>query len=438
MDQHLLLQPKILSPLDGSFFLDLNTPVVIPAQASEDTLWNTLFPRIHNANVNIRNLVRDGVAAGAEGMLNTDWGDCGHYQHLGLSWYGYVFGAVQGWSGGTTTDEDFETAFGPLFFGPAHEQILQAIHKLDRTNMLPGVSEPNGSDTALALFDEPLTGGTITSLPPETLTEMQTLSEEASTILDGLAFGHPRELTLLEMTSAAHLTTYAARKTALSQAIRRDLHAPWPGCRPHLPPHPGHYRARQRPGAAAGRVRGALAIARASQRDPRDTGPLRPAACPLLRRHPIAKGAAADAAGRQTHRRRSEHLRCRRLSRPLAGVDELVTGDWRLAGKECSKHGNLYPSDHDDGNRGRHANNRQRGRGEAIGRLRPGRRAHHEHVLVAGKDRERRGMAVRGQEQSSTLRGTGAGHSSNSPLQRARDRGRADRQRKRGLSGVAG
>jgi hexosaminidase len=188
--------------------------------------WNTLFPRIHNANVNIRNLVRDGVAAGAEGMLNTDWGDCGHYQHLGLSWYGYVFGAVQGWSGGTTTDEDFETAFGPLFFGPAHEQILQAIHKLDRTNMLPGVSEPNGSDTALALFDEPLTGGTITSLPPETLTEMQTLSEEASTILDGLAFGHPRELTLLEMASAAHLTTYAARKTALSQAIRRDLHAP--------------------------------------------------------------------------------------------------------------------------------------------------------------------------------------------------------------------
>jgi hexosaminidase len=190
--------------------------------------WNTLFPRIHNANVNIRTLVRDSVANGAEGMLNTDWGDCGHYQHLGLSWYGYVFGAAQGWSGGTTTDEDFEAAFGPLFFGPAHEEILQAIHKLDRTNTLSGIPEPNGSKTALALFDEPLTGGTVTSLPPETLTEMRTLGEEAATILDKLARDHPREHTLREMASVARLTAYAARKTARSQAIHLDLQAPDP------------------------------------------------------------------------------------------------------------------------------------------------------------------------------------------------------------------
>ena len=188
--------------------------------------WNTLFPRIHNANTNIRNLVRDGVAAGAEGMLNTDWGDHGHYQYLGLSWYGYIFGAAQGWSGGTTTDEIFEAAFGPLFFGPAHEQIIDVIHKLDHINTLPGVPRPNGSNTVLALFDEPLTGETVAPLPPETLTEMHTLADEAKTILDKLSPGHPRELTLLEVASAARLTAYAARKTALSQQIRRDLHAP--------------------------------------------------------------------------------------------------------------------------------------------------------------------------------------------------------------------
>jgi len=187
--------------------------------------WNSLFPRIYNANVNIRNLVRDGVAAGAEGMLNTDWGDCGHYQYLGLSWYGYIFGAAQGWSGGTTTDEAFEAALGPLFFGPAHDQIIDVIHKLDHINTLPGIPRPNGSNTVLALFDEPLAGETVASLPPETLTEMHTLVAEANTVLDKLSPGHPRELTLLEIASAARLTAYAARKTALSQQIRRDLRA---------------------------------------------------------------------------------------------------------------------------------------------------------------------------------------------------------------------
>jgi len=194
--------------------------------------WNTLFPRLHNANVNIRNFVRDGVAAGAQGMLNTDWGDYGHYQPLGLSWYGYLFGAAQGWSGGTTSDEEFEATFGPLCFGPQHERILEAIHKLDRTNTLPGVPQFNRSHTVLALFDEPLTGETIVGgglaspLPPETLTEMRALAEEAVATLDAIAPGHPQELTLREMAFAARLTAYAARKVALSQEIRQGLRDP--------------------------------------------------------------------------------------------------------------------------------------------------------------------------------------------------------------------
>ena len=200
--------------------------------------WNSIFPRLYGANVNIRNLVRDGVAAGAEGMLNTDWGDHGHYQPLGLSWYGYVFGAAQGWTGGMTTDEDFEAAFGPLFFGPAHERILEAIHQLARTNTLPGVAQVNRSHTILALFDEPLTGAMVEgedALLAETLTKMRMLAEEAATTVrpsahgeafDGLASGHPRELTLREMGFAARLTGYAARKVTLSQEIRQGLRGP--------------------------------------------------------------------------------------------------------------------------------------------------------------------------------------------------------------------
>jgi hexosaminidase len=188
--------------------------------------WNSIIPRIYGANVNIRNFVRDGVTSGAEGMLNTDWGDAGHYQALGLSWYGYAFGAAQGWSGGTTSDADFENAFGPLFFGPEHPSILQALHQLADTNELPNVHRNNRSHTVLALFDEPLTGATISgdgALPEETLHQMLTLAESAVATCDGLAAGHPRELTLREMASAARLTAYGARKTTMSQAIRAHL-----------------------------------------------------------------------------------------------------------------------------------------------------------------------------------------------------------------------
>lgn len=191
--------------------------------------WNSIFPRLYGANVNIRNFVRDGVAAGAEGMLNTDWGDYGHYQPLGLSWYGYVFGAVQGWTGGTTDEEDFDIAFGPLFFDLDCEAIMVALHHLARTNDLPNVHRGNRSHTILALFDEPLSGSTVEgegALPAETLKQMRRLAEAAADTCDDLAPDHPREVTLYEMASAARLTAYAAHKVALSQEIRQGLRDP--------------------------------------------------------------------------------------------------------------------------------------------------------------------------------------------------------------------
>jgi hexosaminidase len=188
--------------------------------------WNSLFPRLDGARINIRNLVRDGVAAGAEGMLNTDWGDSGHYQHLGLSWHGYLFGAAQAWAGGSTGDQQFDAAFGVLFFGSDHAAILQALGKLARTNELPGVYRPNRSLTVLALFDKPLLGETVVgdeALPAEALREMQALGEAAAATCDGVALGHRRAQTLTEMASVARLTAYAARKTARGQAIRAML-----------------------------------------------------------------------------------------------------------------------------------------------------------------------------------------------------------------------
>jgi hypothetical protein len=191
--------------------------------------WNSIYPRVDGARINIRNLVRDGVAAGAEGVLNTDWGDHGHYQPLGLSWHGYVLGAVQGWTGGMTGDKEFDRGFGPLFFGQEQEAIMEALHKLAHTNDLAGVHTLNRSQTVMALFDEPLAGETVSgddALPAETLEQLVHLAEAAGTALGGVTErvpNHPRKQTLREMAFAAHLTSYAARKTALGQGIRAGL-----------------------------------------------------------------------------------------------------------------------------------------------------------------------------------------------------------------------
>lgn len=89
--------------------------------------WNSLFPRLDNARANIRNFVAAGRRAGAHGVLTTDWGDNGHPNLLGTSWYGYAYGGAEGWSPGLLTDEQFERRFASLHVGIAEStSVLEA------------------------------------------------------------------------------------------------------------------------------------------------------------------------------------------------------------------------------------------------------------------------------------------------------------------------
>lgn len=191
--------------------------IVCPGTSS----WNTLFPRIDNANQNIRILAREGAERGAAGLLNTDWGDGGHYQPLGNSWYGYAYGAEQAWSGGITPDEVFDPAFGLLFFGAEKGQIVvEAIRSLGAVNGLPGIPLGNASNTVFALFDEPLAGRMIEALPPETVAQMREAGCAAAEAFEAAAPGNCEEHTLREMAFSARLVEEAGKKVELSQRIR--------------------------------------------------------------------------------------------------------------------------------------------------------------------------------------------------------------------------
>jgi hexosaminidase len=60
--------------------------------------WNSLGGRTENAILNLAHAAQQGKAAGAAGLLVTDWGDHGHLQPLCVSYLGLLLGAGFSWN----------------------------------------------------------------------------------------------------------------------------------------------------------------------------------------------------------------------------------------------------------------------------------------------------------------------------------------------------
>lgn len=96
--------------------------------------WSRIFPDYNEALPNIRNFVRDGRRLGAAGLINTNWDDDGESM-FDYAWYGYAYGAAQGWED-SPDDTRFQQSFDwALYRADGHafaEQIdnLTKIHQL--------------------------------------------------------------------------------------------------------------------------------------------------------------------------------------------------------------------------------------------------------------------------------------------------------------------
>jgi len=60
--------------------------------------WNSLAGRPENALANVSRAAVEGLAAGASGLLVTDWGDNGHLQPLPISYPGLAAAAARAWN----------------------------------------------------------------------------------------------------------------------------------------------------------------------------------------------------------------------------------------------------------------------------------------------------------------------------------------------------
>ena len=88
--------------------------------------------RLGSSMANIRRFASVGRRYGAEGVLNTDWGDDGHRNTLGVSLHGFAHGAAHGWNGAGVKEDDFTERFCRLTFGDTDGRIAKGLRALGR------------------------------------------------------------------------------------------------------------------------------------------------------------------------------------------------------------------------------------------------------------------------------------------------------------------
>jgi len=172
--------------------------------------WNSVFPRVNMAWTNVANFTRDGREVGALGMLNTDWGDGGHYNLLGCSYYSYAHGADAAWAQTPVTRATFEALVAPVLFGAPGEQIVEAIHALGSASDYPG----NGGLTRDLLFWSPLENDYLRALPRDVPQKLYTIAMNAGNAFHSAGAQSLEPEAVADMAWAADAIAYAARKAS--------------------------------------------------------------------------------------------------------------------------------------------------------------------------------------------------------------------------------
>ena len=107
--------------------------------------WTTLSGRTDNMKGDIRNSIDNGLKFGAIGVLNTDWGDRGHWQQLPISYPGYAYGAALSWYNAGNVDADLQAALDSFAFGDSSGVMGKLAADLGNTYQQPGVIVRNGN-----------------------------------------------------------------------------------------------------------------------------------------------------------------------------------------------------------------------------------------------------------------------------------------------------
>ncbi|HNT33504.1 MAG TPA: family 20 glycosylhydrolase [bacterium] len=97
--------------------------------------WAAIAGLSDNAVANIRNAAENGLRNGALGLLNTDWGDCGHWQYLPASYVGFAAGSALSWAFKVNRDVNLVDALDMHVFKDSSRSMGRLAYDLGNTGV---------------------------------------------------------------------------------------------------------------------------------------------------------------------------------------------------------------------------------------------------------------------------------------------------------------
>ncbi len=94
--------------------------------------WKRILNAMDLAELNIATFAAAGKRHGAAGLLNTDWGDHGHFNALACSWHGIALGTALAWDADHATGSAFDANFARGFCGLSDSEGLRLLRLTSR------------------------------------------------------------------------------------------------------------------------------------------------------------------------------------------------------------------------------------------------------------------------------------------------------------------
>jgi hypothetical protein len=93
--------------------------------------WSRFANDIETASANIRAMVRHGRENRADGVLDTDWGDCGHVNFLAASYHGMALVAALAWNASSYPDDaGFDSAISLVEWNDPSGRVASLLREL--------------------------------------------------------------------------------------------------------------------------------------------------------------------------------------------------------------------------------------------------------------------------------------------------------------------
>ena len=89
--------------------------------------WNQAIHLLDNAYENIKQMTIFAHKYDGEGLLNTDWGDFGHFQHSELSMVGIVYGAAFSWNSDIPEKSAINADISVIEYGDRSASLVEVI-----------------------------------------------------------------------------------------------------------------------------------------------------------------------------------------------------------------------------------------------------------------------------------------------------------------------